>query len=158
MNIRLMPPGLPPTPRREMSRTRVRLLTVIAVATAACSVLLHAFSAGLYYRVMSARLMMIDQMAVRRGAEYLVDGPQKAIHEVQAFALEQGIAENEISFIRTAASGHSIGMALHRKIPEYVATLSVGLPNRVIRVTAWAQEGAQPPPGTPSAPLLFATR
>jgi hypothetical protein len=156
MSIGPMPLSIPPTTHPRKAKTRVRVLTIVAVATAGCSVLLHALSAGVYYRVMSERLMMIDEMAVRRGAEYLAQGPQKAIREVQTFALDHGIAQDEISFIRTAESDHSIGMALKRKVPRYVATFSVGLPNRIIRVTAWAQmQRTQPPPG---APLLVADR
>jgi len=152
-----MPLGMPKL-RREKSSTRVRLLAVLAVTAAGCAVLLHAVTADLYYQMMSVRLLAIDEMAVRRGAEYLVQGPQKAIHEVQAFALSHGIAEDEIGFIRMAADGHSIGMALNRKIPRYLLTLSLGLTNRIVSVTAWAQVqgGKAPPSSTPPAVLLFA--
>src|SRR6266849_2645085 len=114
-----MPLGTPKL-RREKSSTRVRLLAVLAVTAAGCALLLHAVTASLYYQMMSVRLQTIDEKAVRRGALYLIHDQRKAMREAQAYALDHGISEDEIGFIRTAADGHSIGMALKRKVPRYV--------------------------------------
>src|SRR5437899_8152608 len=97
-----------PKLRREKSSTRARLLAILAMTAAGCAVLLHAVTASLYYQMMSARLMSIDEMAVRCGAAYLMLDPPRAILQVRAYALEHGIAAEEIGFIRTAEDGRSI--------------------------------------------------
>jgi hypothetical protein len=137
----------------ERSPARRRNLIRFAIVTAAVAVVLHALSARLCYRATYSLLTAIDKAAVMRGAHYLRGDPGRAESVARAFALDHGITEGEISFIRTSTDGPSIGMCLRRRLPTYVVALAMGLPSDVVSVTVWAR--LQDSGGSPESARLF---
>ena len=138
----------------------MRLLAILALVLAVWALSVHATTGLIYYRLTFARLTLIDRQAVREGAAWLREDPPRALRTAQLYALDHGVEAGEIGFIRTAADGQSLGMGLNRKIPAYIATFAIGLPNRTVSVSAWApgQAGKSPDsPGSGSS-LLFAAR
>ena len=133
---------------------RRRLLAAVAIGALASAVMVHAASALMYYRMTLIRLTAIDQQAVREGAAWLREDPPRAIRTAQLYALDHGIAAGEIGFIRTAPDGSSLGMGLNRKIPAYIAVLALGLPGRIVKVTAWAPWRDNQSPNSPDSHSL----
>jgi len=148
----------PRNPRRRLS-----ILALLSVATVAAAVIVHALNAKMFYEAIQARLTYVDEVAVTEGLRYLASDPQRAVQAVRDSAISHGVATDEIGFIETAQDGRSIGMSLNRKMPAYVTILSLGVPQPIVSVTAWAHlnDPAQPEPEpeeTHRPPLLVASR
>jgi hypothetical protein len=154
--IAQMPFTFTSPPRSRRLRTQWLVLVTVSSMTTVLSV--HAINAMLFYQMTATRLTLIGQTAVREGAELLVDDPASAIHLAQYCALSQGVVQSEISFIRTADHGRSLGISLKRKIPLFIAMLSPIVSKRMVCVTVWARARSKPSTQLPygSAPLLIA--
>ena len=115
--------------------TPVLLPTILLVA----ALIAHSFIARAYYSLNSQRLEVVASMAVRVGAEYLPANPRTAVRIADAYARDNGIAPGEIVFTEPSSDNNVLTIRLDRKVPQYVALFTVGLPARDISVTASAQ-------------------
>jgi hypothetical protein len=76
--------------------------------------------------------------------------PRAAVRAADAYAVSQGIAPAEIIFTEVSLDNTRLKINFDRKIPGYVAVLTIGgLPGRDINVTAAAWRQDAKPVGTP---------
>lgn len=118
------------------SRKRAIGLTAIMVMSA---LIVHTMAARAYYSLNSRNLQLVATMAVRAGAEYMPKDPRGAIQIASRFVRHCGVASSEIISTDVSADDYTLTITLYRKVPKYVSLLALGLPSRLISVTATGQ-------------------
>jgi len=116
-------------------RNRKRSIALIATMLLSALVV-HTVTARAYYSLNSQTLQLVASMAVKAGAEYLPRDPQTAIRIASQMARHCGVASNEIVSADVSADDYTLTIRRSRKVPGYVSLLALGLPGRLINVTA----------------------
>jgi hypothetical protein len=114
------------------------LLSLLAVTTVSGALILHSAAAHFYYRSNLALLQIAASLAVSRGAQYLPADPQAAVQIADRYAGANGVLPDEIAFTGVTADNRTLRIRLVRRVPLYIAALTVGLPSHEIVVTASA--------------------
>ena len=123
------------------------IFIVFAVITLPIELVVHGAFAREYYYLNVKYLRLVALTAVKIGAEYLPADPPAAIRVADAYAQHHGIALTEIVLTELSSDGNVLTIRLERKIPQYVAVLTMGgLPARDITVmaSAWQQRAGHP--------------
>jgi hypothetical protein len=103
------------------------------------ALIVHTMAARAYYSLNSRNLQLVATMAVRAGAEYMPKDPRGAIQIASRFVRHCGVASSEIISTDVSADDYTLTITLYRKVPKYVSLLALGLPSRLISVTATGQ-------------------
>jgi hypothetical protein len=101
---------------------------------------LHNLVAKAYYDFNLKRLELVAVVAASAGARYLPGDPDTAVRITRSSARRNGVARDEIVFVRTSSDNVVLTIRLDRKIPRYMAFLVMGLPARDISVTVSARK------------------
>ena len=126
------------------------MLLVVALIVLSTELTMRGMFAKEYYYLSAKNLQLRALTAVKIGAEYLPRNPRAAVRAADAYAASQGIAPAEIIFTEVSLDNTKIKINFDRKIPGYVAVLTMGgLPGRDINVTAFAWRQDAKPFGTP---------